>query len=586
MKHLKGWKGVLAILICVYGCFGNEGISHSAAWQIKPFPIGGWKGPSPTDEAFQRYKSADFTMVIASNEDEIKLAKQYGLAAFIAHNRMTRRHFTQQGLREVMSMADRYDNVKGYLIWDEPSPKFFQEISRWTDALGRAHPEHLAWINLHPVKLIEEELPGVTSYERYIEDFIAMVGPRMISYDNYGALRESNDDRFFYKNFEDSYFFYNMKIIRDTALKHDLPFWGFVLSTPHWAYVTPTEADLRFQVYSLLAYGADGVWYFTYRSVENLSRKSEELARATGIDSGLIGHDSDKSDRYEMVKEINAEILALGPTLLRLTSKGVYHLDEPKLPRQYYLEDPKDVPELKCEALPGGGYVQSVSGGRPLVGLFQDVSGDDYFMIVNKKRREMDIVTRIALGEDRHRVELEVGGTLGQKFHADSPISAVSILASSYSGVGHGATIRLKKGGPQGKVAAVWAWHNLFANNAVIMRFPTQPPGEYYIELSEVRGKTGWWSKRAQDGRGAAFVDGLPVPGEERNFIAYAEPDLSPDRIELTFNPESVLLEEVSKEDGRLIRRDVGENGKITFLLGQGDGRLFKISVTEPHKQR
>jgi hypothetical protein len=535
--------------------------------------------PSPTQDAVQLYKDANFTIMIASNAKEIELAKSLDLPVLISHDNMTHSKFTDEGLTDVASITEQYDNVVGYLIWDEPSPNRFSDISRWTNALRLVHPENLTWINLHPVKLVEEELKSVTAYEPYIDEFVAQVKPDVLSYDNYGAMRESNDDLFFYKNFEDSYFFYNMKIIRERALSHDLPFWGFVLCTPHWTYFTPTEADLRFQVYSLLAYGAKGLWYFTYRSVKNLSGHSEELKRVFDVDSGLVDISGKPTGRYAIVKDINAEVIAIGPTLRRLTSTGIYHLDEPKLSRRYYLEDPKEVPELKHEVLPRESYLKSVTGGRPLVGFFNDVSGDDYFIIVNKKRRQMNIVKRIALGEDRHRVELKPGHTLGQKFHAGKPISAVALLVSSYSGVGNGATIRLKKDGPEGRVVAVWAWHNLFANSAIIMRFPVQPPGEYYIELSEVRGKAGWWSQRTGDGRGRAFADATPLPDEDRNFIAYSEPDLSPDNIYLTFTPEIVLLEEVNKENGHLTRHKIGNDGKIRLLFDQGDGRLFKVSI-------
>lgn len=44
-----------------------------------------------------------------------------------------------------------------------------------------------------------------------------------------------------------------------------------------------------------------------------------------GWGDAIIKHDGTRSERYDIVKRINAEIKTLAPTLLQLTSRKVYH---------------------------------------------------------------------------------------------------------------------------------------------------------------------------------------------------------------------------------------------------------------------
>ena len=56
----------------------------------------------------------------------------------------------------------------------------------------------------------------------------------------------------------------NLEIFSDEARKAGKPFWAFSLATSHGPNPVPTPAMLRLQVYSDLAYVAQGIQYFTY----------------------------------------------------------------------------------------------------------------------------------------------------------------------------------------------------------------------------------------------------------------------------------------------------------------------------------
>ena len=56
----------------------------------------------------------------------------------------------------------------------------------------------------------------------------------------------------------------NLEAVRNAAVKHNLAFWNIVLSVAHFSYREASAADLRFEAYTSLAYGARGIAYFTY----------------------------------------------------------------------------------------------------------------------------------------------------------------------------------------------------------------------------------------------------------------------------------------------------------------------------------
>jgi hypothetical protein len=171
------------------------------------------------------------------------------------------------------------------------------------------------------------------------------VKPAFVSYDHY-ALMEDGSLRGGY--------FPNLELVRAAALKHDLPFWNIVLSNAHFKYAEPSNAGLRFQAYTTLAYGGRGISYFTYIS------PTSGNYRLAPIDQ--FGH---KTPTWNMLRNVNLQIHALAPTMIKLKSLGVVHHG--------------DVPE-GCRGLTGPG--------RFVVGEFEGPQGEAYVMVVNKDLHE------------------------------------------------------------------------------------------------------------------------------------------------------------------------------------------------------
>jgi hypothetical protein len=194
-----------------------------------------------------------------------------------------------------------------------------------------------------------------------------VVQPKVISFDHYALFTDGMRPDYYE----------NLEIVRRVSLRHNIPFWYVLLATPlgpdrepavgeprlAGPYRDPTEGELRWQVYTSLAYGAQGLMYFTYF----LPRPQ------SGIHFGdaTIRHDGTRDRKYWIAKQINAEVKALGQTLLHLTSTNVYHVGSGV-----------QVP-LGASGPPPGALVPSVSAGHLVVGEFSNAEGARYVLLAN-----------------------------------------------------------------------------------------------------------------------------------------------------------------------------------------------------------
>jgi hypothetical protein len=103
----------------------------------------------------------------------------------------------------------------------------------------------------------------------------------------------------------------NLAVMRGESLRAAIPFWNFFNTMPYGPHTDPTEAQLRWQIYASVAYGAKGVLYFCY-----YTPAGGEFPKGGAI----IARDGRRTRHYEQAKRLNAELKNLGPTLMKLTS--------------------------------------------------------------------------------------------------------------------------------------------------------------------------------------------------------------------------------------------------------------------------
>jgi hypothetical protein len=148
------------------------------------------------------------------------------------------------------------------------------------------------------------------NFAAYVSSYADVVHPAILLCTHYPILSGGTDRPEFYSD---------IGIIRQEALDAGIGFMGFVLVNGHSVYREPSESDLRWQVYSLITYGAHGIWYYNYR-----------IEPIDGFAEGLVTHaDGTPTATYTLAQAVNAELKTLGLVLLKLLSTGVYHTGSP-----------------------------------------------------------------------------------------------------------------------------------------------------------------------------------------------------------------------------------------------------------------
>ena len=241
---------VVALLILC--ALGGGFVTHGTAWAgdrfvQDRFVISFWVDPPFDENADQRYREiadANFTMVLGgfgttleTVPKMLEMCEKYGLKAVVpTYN------------KPAGTLPDG-PACWGYTVRDEPSTRDFPALKERVDELRKAHPGKLAYINLFP-NYVSKEGMGADSYDEYVARFIKEVGVDVLSMDYYPQFSPTADGRDGYCG--------NLETMRKQSLEANIPFWNFFNIMPYGPHTDPTESQLRWQIYSSLAYGAKG----------------------------------------------------------------------------------------------------------------------------------------------------------------------------------------------------------------------------------------------------------------------------------------------------------------------------------------
>jgi hypothetical protein len=316
------------------------------------FAIGFWVDPPVADQRYAEIADANFTVVIGAFgarsaeqvQRQLELCEGLGLKALVACESFE---------------PDRIPDGPacwGYLLKDEPRVGDFPALRERVDMLREARPGKLAFVNLYPTYV---NLPaiGARDYDDYVSRYMQEVRPDVLCMDHYPLFKPGEPDG------RDAYC-RNLEAMRRHSLEHEVPFWNFFNAMPFGPHTDPTEAQLRWQVYASVAYGAKGVLYFCYQTPVG-----GEFAKggALRLQDGRLGR------HWYQAKRINAELKALGPILMGLTSTGVYRVKPG--------DDPSDVLV--------GTPIRAIARARHdpehdyLAGKFEDTEGHRAVMLCN-----------------------------------------------------------------------------------------------------------------------------------------------------------------------------------------------------------
>ncbi len=297
-----------------------------------PIPVLAWSGlpmSLSTVERFKELREAGFThhfQVYGSIEDMKKVltaAQQADVKIFL--NVIDSK---EMPLKEFIAEITKYPALTGYFITDEPSDtKTYEQWGEIVKSIQALDSEHWCYINLLPTYGMPY-IKGARDYKDYVDTFLKKVPVKVLTFDHYPVVPDGKGGVGIREDFYE-----NLEIIRHSALKAKLPFWAFVLSTSHSGYPVPTMAHLRYQIYSDMAYGAQGIQYFTYWTV---------TMPGMDFNTGPLDQHGKRTVVYDLAKAMNKELQALSGIFKDSKVISVTHTGKkiPKKTKLYRVKTP------------------------------------------------------------------------------------------------------------------------------------------------------------------------------------------------------------------------------------------------------
>ena len=205
--------------------------------------------------------------------------------------------------------------LAGWRFKDEP---YFNNLNTLVPEYQKmciADPNRLVYINLsgEKISVITGNLPTYFNYLELIEEKFK---PQVWSYDFYPI---KIIDRKIVVAYDE--FYSDLEDFSTISQKTGRPFWAYCESmaykTSSYARPAATEAYLRWEAFSALAYGAQGIVYWTYGQ-----RKSNSVEDYT---SALVNLNGKKSKAWNAAKKVNGEIKKYNDIFYQCKVKEVRH---------------------------------------------------------------------------------------------------------------------------------------------------------------------------------------------------------------------------------------------------------------------
>ncbi len=265
-----------------------------------------------------------------------------------------------EAVQERVSIFSHVPGVGGIYIVDEP-----YNANRFAPAF-KAIKDLMPYTDVHLNFLPMYSYPNAKTYSAQINDLYQLTGGRLdyLMYDHYpynleeGFLNEAS-------------WFENMDVVRQLGLKTGAKTGTFILSIAmRGGYRKPTGDEIRFEMYSAMAYGYKQLAYFCWETPNEIDY---------GFGPAIVDTEGKPTEIYEPVKEVNNEALKLGPTLMQLECVNPYNTGK------------------KCgydRSLPSDFFLQPNNGANLIISHMRNPeTGEDYAFIVNRERYKEQTVT-------------------------------------------------------------------------------------------------------------------------------------------------------------------------------------------------
>ncbi len=299
-----------SIMVLLLAAASGIAAEKAGRWQIGRPIATYWAGP-PMSEATAKQMAEGGWNLVCCGEKELDTAQRHGLRAILHDGLLAPKSLdSPEAKAKLDALVDRvrkHPALYAYFLTDEPSAGAFADLGRLVAHLRQRDPARLAYINLFPTYANNAQLgtPGdtVTAYREHLRRYIDVVKPDLVSYDHYHFSVQGDRDQYFL----------NLAMIRQTAMDAGVPFLNIVQACT-WdpSMRIPGPEELRWLVYTSLAYGAQGISYYVYC--------------CAGHKGAMANPDGTPTVLYHAAKVLNRDFVAIAAEYQPLRSLGVFHL--------------------------------------------------------------------------------------------------------------------------------------------------------------------------------------------------------------------------------------------------------------------
>lgn len=260
----------------------------------------------------------------------------------------------------------------GFAMKDEPSAYDYNAMHNIKEALTQVDAGKIVHTTLFPYG-VEEERMGLSrksNYDELYDDYVRLlmekVNPNVLVFDKY-MFFDNNNIEDISRSYIDSYI-KNISTVKKYAEQYNTPFWANVAVFNHLTRANFTYKQMLWTVNLNLAYGAQGIQYYTYW--DNYIAYSDMDDWDNNSGAGAVNYTGGKKENYYEIQKINQNIKVVDEVLMTSTHKGVMQFGKQIVPMQY------------ADTIYSYGPLKEVVGGNVFVGCF-DHNGKPAYYIMN-----------------------------------------------------------------------------------------------------------------------------------------------------------------------------------------------------------
>ena len=278
-----------------------------------------------------------------------------------------------------------------HYAWDEPDVSLLPKIGQVVRDIQSIDTVHPCVVNLFGRVYKMKRWYGVNSYEEYISRFLEHVPTPVLSFDQYPVLIDGRFPSVPFRPVKGeclvmTNWYHALETVLDASKRSGKPFWAHAClcamrHQPDGDNPVPEEGHLRLQQYANLAYGAQGLIYYDYRT------NFRDISKSRIMMHGLaLAADGRRTTVYERVRRVNLELQRRAFVFLGSDVKSVRHTGE-SIPLGVTRLSEKDLPPwvTRLETPDGGAVVSRLTN-----------SGKEYLVVVNRSA-EQELTLKIGL---------------------------------------------------------------------------------------------------------------------------------------------------------------------------------------------